>query len=85
MAHRYMGFMQLDQLIAGYRVMWPGLNPFRRCQSYSIFISDFYLVCDQIAVQYLNIWLSYGGNMTPCIYEILQPVQFISSRRISLQ
>ena len=25
----------------------------------------------QIAAKYLNIWLSYGGNMTPCIYELL--------------
>ena len=24
---------------------WAWINPFRRCQSYSIFISDFYLVC----------------------------------------
>ena len=30
----------------------------------------------------LNIWLSSGGNMTPCIYELLQPVYFIPSRRI---
>ena len=30
----------------------------------------------QIAAKYLNIWLSYGGNMTPCIYELLQPVEF---------
>ena len=63
-------------------VAW--INPFRRCQSYSIFISDFYLVCRPNCriSQYL---LSYGGNMTPCIYGTLQPEQFSSSTRISLQ
>ena len=69
-----MGLMQLDHCIAGYRAMWHGLTHFVDLKAIPYASVIFTQCLHQIAVSYLHIWLSYGGNMTPCICELLQPV-----------
>ena len=54
--------------------MWPGLTLSGGVKAIPYLLVIFTYCLDQIAVQYLNIWHSYGGNMTLGMYGILQPV-----------